>query len=200
MLMVGDSVALADAQPEVTQVAELAGLPIFECYASDFNVSATHPLYLGNINFVTPGPVTAVLDGCDCLLVVGAPLFQLIFPDPDRSPLPASAELIQIDINPWELGKNINPAISLLADPKAALAELAEQLRRLRTPGQAQAAADRAPPSPSRHARRARSTRRGRARAGTRCRSARPGSCTRSGMRCRPTRCSCPRRSPTRRT
>jgi len=144
MLMVGDSVALADAQPEVAAVAELAGLPIFECYASEFNVPATHPQYLGNINFVTPGPVTAVLAECDCLVVVGAPLFQLIFPDPDRSPLPASAELIQIDINPWELGKNLNPEVSLLADPKAALAELAEQLRRLRTPGQAQAAVDRA--------------------------------------------------------
>ena len=144
MLMVGDSVAIADAQPEVTALAELAGLPIFECYASDFNVSATHPLYLGNINFVTPGPVTAALEGCDCLLVVGAPLFQLIFPEAEQSPLPAGATLMQIDINPWELGKNINPAISLLADPKAALAELAEQVRRLRTPEHARGAAERA--------------------------------------------------------
>jgi benzoylformate decarboxylase len=144
MLMVGDSVALADAQPEVVALAELAGLPIFECYASEFNVSATHPLYLGNVNFVTPGPVRAVLDGCDCLLAVGAPLFQLIFPDADQSPLPAGASLIQIDINPWELSKNIAPDAALLADPKAALAELAEQVRRLRTAAQADVAAQRA--------------------------------------------------------
>src|SRR5262249_50988287 len=130
MLMVGDSVALADAQPEVAALAELAGLPIFECYASEFNVPATHPLYLGNVNFVTPGPVRGILEGCDCLLVVGAPLFQLIFPEAERSPLPAGASLIQIDVNPWELGKNITPEMSLLADPKAALAELAEQIRR----------------------------------------------------------------------
>lgn len=144
MLMVGDSVALADAQPEVVALAELAGLPIFECYASEFNVPATHPQYLGNINFVTPGPVTAALQGCDCLLVVGAPLFQLIFPEAEKSPLPSRATLIQIDINPWELGKNLNPDISVLGDPKAALAELAEQIKRLRAPGQAQVAAERA--------------------------------------------------------
>jgi benzoylformate decarboxylase len=144
MLMVGDSVALADAQPEVVALAELLGLPVFECYASEFNVPATHPLYLGNVNFVTPGPVRATLEGCDCLLVVGAPLFQLIFPEVEQSPLPAGAALIQIDVNPWELGKNINPEISLLADPKAALGELAEQVRRLRTAGQAEAAAGRA--------------------------------------------------------
>ena len=144
MLMVGDGVALADAQPEVVALAELAGLPVFECYASDFNVPATHPLYLGNVNFVTPGPARATLEGSDCLLVVGAPLFQLIFPDADESPLPAGAALIQIDINPWEIGKNINPEMAILADPKAALAELAEQVRRLRTPGQTGVAAERA--------------------------------------------------------
>ncbi len=144
MLMVGDSVALAEAQPEAVALAELLGLPIFECYASEFNVPATHPLYLGNVNFVTPGPLRSTLEGCDCLLAVGAPLFQLIFPEAEQSPLPAGAALIQIDINPWELGKNINPEIALLADPKAALAELAEQVRRLRTAGHAAAAAERA--------------------------------------------------------
>jgi benzoylformate decarboxylase len=107
-------------------------------------VPATHPLYLGNVNFVTPGPVRQTLEGCDCLLVVGAPLFQLIFPEAHRSPIPAGTALIQIDINPWELGKNITPELSVLADPRAALAELAEQIRQLRTPAQADAAARRA--------------------------------------------------------
>jgi benzoylformate decarboxylase len=144
MLMVGDSVALSDAQPEVVALAELCGLPVFECYASEFNVPATHPLYLGNVNFVTPGPVRQTLEGCDCLLVVGAPLFQLIFPEAHRSPIPAGTALIQIDINPWELSKNIAPELAMLADPKAALAELAEQVRRLRTGAQAQVAARRA--------------------------------------------------------
>ena len=41
MLMVGDSVALAEAQAEVARVAELLGAPMFECYASEFNVPAT---------------------------------------------------------------------------------------------------------------------------------------------------------------
>src|SRR6266513_3023705 len=44
MLMVGDSVALAEAQGEVARVAELLGAPLFECYASEFNISARHPL------------------------------------------------------------------------------------------------------------------------------------------------------------
>jgi benzoylformate decarboxylase len=143
LMMVGDGVALSDAQPEVMALAEVAGVPVFECYASDFNISAKHPLYVGAANIVAPGPLKKMLEGCDVLLAVGAPLFQLIFPDAE-SPIPAGTTLVQIDLNPWEIGKNVTPDLSFLADPKAALAELAEQVRRLRTPDQGRAAAARA--------------------------------------------------------
>jgi thiamine pyrophosphate-dependent acetolactate synthase large subunit-like protein len=143
LLMAGDSIALADAQPELAALAELAGVPMFECYASEFNVAATHPLYLGSIDFVAPRALRAILADCDVLLVAGAPMFQLIFPDPE-SPIPPATKIVQIDVNPWEIGKNVTPDLACLADPKAALAELAEQLRRRRTPEQARAAAARA--------------------------------------------------------
>jgi len=144
MLMIGDSVSLADAQPDVVALAEVAGLPIFECYASEYNVPATHPLFLGGLNFVTPGPLKSTLEGCDLLLVVGAPMFQLIFPESDKSPIPPSTKVVQIDINPWEIGKNFTADLAFLADPKSALLELAEQVRRRRTPEQARAIAARA--------------------------------------------------------
>ena len=143
MLMVGDGVALADAQPEVVALAETAGLPVFECYASEFTMPASHPLNQGALNFVTPGPLRTTLEGCDLLLVVGAPMFQLIFPEV-QSPVPAGTKIVQIDINPWEIGKNVSPDLAFLADPKAALAELSDQVRRKRTPQQAHIAMERA--------------------------------------------------------
>jgi benzoylformate decarboxylase len=143
MLMVGDGVALAEAQPEVVALAEVAGLPVFECYASEFTMPASHPLNQGGLNFVTPEPLRATLEGCDLLLVVGAPMFQLIFPEP-QSPVPAGTRIVQIDINPWEIGKNVTPDLAFLADPRAALAELADQVRRKRTPEQARIATARA--------------------------------------------------------
>jgi len=142
MLMVGDGVALADAQPEVVALAETAGLPVFECYASEFTMPASHPLNQGALNFVTPGPLRTTLEGCDLLLVVGAPMFQLIFPEV-QSPVPAGTKIVQIDINPWEIGKNVSPDLAFLADPKAALAELSDQVRRKRTPQQARIAMER---------------------------------------------------------
>ncbi len=128
MLMVGDSVALADAQPEVTQVAELLGAPLFECYASEFNVPTCHPLNLGAVDFVSPRGIRSVLAECDVLFVVGAPVFQLIFPEPDKPVLGPSTRLLQVDCYTHEIGKNARPDVALLGDPKSGLAELAELL------------------------------------------------------------------------
>ena len=124
MLMVGDSVNLAEAQAEVTRVAELLGAPIIECYASEFNVPACHPLYLGSVDFVSPKNIRATLAECDVLFVVGAPVFQLIFPDPEAPVLAPSTKLVQLDCFTHEMGKNVRPDIALIGDPKAGLAEL----------------------------------------------------------------------------
>jgi benzoylformate decarboxylase len=133
MLMVGDSVALADAQAEAAQVAELLGAPVFECYASEFNISARHPLNLGSVDFVSPKSIRSTLAECDVLFVVGAPVFQLIFPEPEQPVIGPNTRLVQLDCFAHELGKNVRPDIALLGDPKAGLAELAELIRERQT-------------------------------------------------------------------
>src|SRR5262249_11838747 len=143
MLMVGDSVNLAEAQTEVTRVAELLGAPIFECYASEFNVPASHPLYLGSVDFVSPRNIRATLADCDVLFVVGAPVFQLIFPDPEAPVLGSSTRLVQLDSFMHEMGKNVRPDIALVGDPKAGLAELAGLIEERQTGALKEAAVER---------------------------------------------------------
>ena len=143
MLMVGDSVALADAQAEVARVAELLGAPMFECYASEFNVPACHPLYLGSVDFVSPKNIRSTLADCDVLFVVGAPVFQLIFPEPDEPAIPPGTRLLQLDCFTHEIGKNVRPEIGLLGDPKSGLAELECLIRERMTGAALQAATER---------------------------------------------------------
>jgi thiamine pyrophosphate-dependent acetolactate synthase large subunit-like protein len=143
MLMVGDSVNLAEAQTEVARVAELLGAPMFECYASEFNVPACHPLYLGSVDFVSPKNIRSTLADCDVLFVVGAPVFQLIFPEPEQPVLGPETKLVQLDCFTHELGKNVRPEIALLGDPKAGLAELAEMIIERQTGAAREAAVER---------------------------------------------------------
>src|SRR5438445_226254 len=143
MLMVGDSIALAEAQTEVTRVAELLGAPMFECYASEFNVPACHPLYLGSVDFVSPKNIRSTLADCDVLFVVGAPVFQLIFPEPDEPAIPPGTRLLQLDCFTHEIGKNVRPEIGLLGDPKSGLAELECLIRERMTGAALQSATER---------------------------------------------------------
>ncbi|HEV7663762.1 MAG TPA: thiamine pyrophosphate-binding protein [Chloroflexota bacterium] len=143
MLMLGDSVATSEAQAEAAAVAELLGAPMFECYASEFNVSATHPLNLGSVDFVSPKNITSTLADCDVLFVVGAPLFQLIFPDPQRAVVGPQTRVIQLDSISHELGKNVRPDIALLGDPKAGLGELAVLIAERQSGSAREAALDR---------------------------------------------------------
>src|SRR5918912_483886 len=117
MLMVGDSVALAEAQTEVTRVAELLGAPMFECYASEFNVPACHPLYMGSVDFVSPKNIRATLADCDVLFVVGDPVIG------------PGTKLVQLDCFTHEIGKNVRPDIGLRGDPRSGLAELEDLIR-----------------------------------------------------------------------
>ncbi len=143
MLMVGDSVALSEAQAEVARVAEQVGAPIFECYASEFNVPMCHPLNLGGVDFVSPKAIRAVLAECDVLFVVGAPVFQLIFPEADKPVLRPETRLLQLDCFSHEIGKNVRPDVALLGDPKAGLSELSELLTERLTGAAGEAAAER---------------------------------------------------------
>lgn len=144
MILAGDRVALSGAQAELITLAELLGAAVFENYASEFNVPAAHPLNLGTIPFTgTPKALRAALTECDLLLVVGAPVFQIIFPDTEPVLAP-NAKLVQIDLVPWELNKNIPADVAMLAHPKAALEELIELVRTGQTPSLAGAAKARA--------------------------------------------------------
>jgi benzoylformate decarboxylase len=74
-------------------------------------------------------PLRATLMRHDLLFSVGGDLFTLSLPS-DVEPVPPGLTIVQVDVDPWELGKNYAAAVAIQADPKAALPELAEAIRR----------------------------------------------------------------------
>jgi benzoylformate decarboxylase len=106
-------------------------------------MSSRHPLNLGGVDFVTPRTIRSTLADCDVLFVVGAPVFQLIFPEPEAPVLGPETKLIQLDCYTHEIGKNVRPELALLGDPRAGLAELADLLAERLNGSLAEAAAER---------------------------------------------------------
>ncbi|TMQ14584.1 MAG: thiamine pyrophosphate-binding protein, partial [Candidatus Rokuibacteriota bacterium] len=129
LLVAGDAVAHSEAIPELIELAELLGAPVVtEGVASTCSFPFTHPLYIGSFPRVAP-PIRAFLMRYDLLCSIGGDLFTLSLPS-DVEPMPDGLDVIHIDTDPWEIGKNYAAAVGIQGDPKATLPELSEAVRR----------------------------------------------------------------------
>jgi benzoylformate decarboxylase len=129
LLVAGDAVARSDALAEMAELAELIGAPVMtEGVPSSCDFPFTHPLYAGAMPRVAPG-IRALLIRHDLLFSVGGDLFTLSLPS-DVEPVPPGLEIVHVDVDPWELGKNYAASVAIQGDPKATLPELCEAVRR----------------------------------------------------------------------
>jgi benzoylformate decarboxylase len=127
VIICGDGVAASHAQEELVQVAEHLGAQVWNTLLMGaLNFPISHPQFRGEL----PGEYTTIrraLGEADVVLAVGADLFDEVF-YAEGSPFPDGCALIHLHDSPWEIGKNLPIAIGLLADPKLALQELAEEI------------------------------------------------------------------------
>lgn len=110
------------AQEEVVKLAELTGARVYQNWMSDVNFPVNHPQYLGDMDPTAPHAIEA-FNEIDVLIGVGGPLFGQGFYNPDFA-FPTSMKIIQIDENPWQIGKNVPADCGIQGDIKAALGEL----------------------------------------------------------------------------
>ena len=129
LLVAGDAVAQCDALAELIELAELLGASVVsEGVASTCSFPFSHPLNGGTFPRLAP-PIRAFLMRHDLLCSIGADLFTLSLPS-DVEPMPHGLDVIHIDVDPWEIGKNYAAAVGIQGDPKATLPELCEAVRR----------------------------------------------------------------------
>jgi len=128
IIIAGDGVARAQAVPELTALAELLGARVHgEPVYRRTNFPGTHALWRGGL-FPSPIAVRKALEECDALLIVGANVFTW-FLHTEGTPFPRGLRVVQIDDDPWEIGRSHPIALGIAADPKATLAELSDALR-----------------------------------------------------------------------
>ncbi len=128
VIMAGDAVAQSHAHAELVELAELLGAPVYtEFVPNTASFPTSHPLFRGSMIRLAPD-VRKVLEQYDVLFSVGADLFTLSLPS-DVDPMPSEIELIHLDVDPWEIGKNYPPKVAILGDPKGTLPDLTAAVR-----------------------------------------------------------------------
>ena len=121
-ILVESGVARCEAVNEVVRFAELTGARVYQSWMSDVNFPVTHPQYLGDLDPTSP-PAKGIFKDMDLLVGIGCSLFAQGFFNPEPT-LPPEIKVIQIDENPWEIGKNFPVDCGVQGDISAVLEEL----------------------------------------------------------------------------
>ena len=121
LLITGGGAILSDAGQAVAALSERYGIPIQTTPAGRGTVPETHPLFCGLTGLYRTTFPRAVYERADLILTVGSRMeeFQGGF-----LPFPQEAKLIQIDIEPFELGRNWRPDVAIQADARLAVVAL----------------------------------------------------------------------------
>ena len=126
VIVAGGGVILADASHELVALAEHLGIPVVTTWMGKGAIPEDHDLNAWSVGDTASTSGNTLAANADVVLSVGCR-----FVDWSASSyragvsftIPPSA-LIQIDIEPREIGKNYPVAVGLVADAKAALADL----------------------------------------------------------------------------
>lgn len=144
-ILAGSRVTEADAVGELVQVAEALGAPVISESGTTHGrlpFPADHPLNGQGLPLWSP-EVRERLARFDVLLIVGMDVLrQYIYHEPARA-IPEHIRLIQLDEDPWQLGKNYPVEVGLIGDTKAGLGELAALMQSKMSDSQRAAARER---------------------------------------------------------
>lgn len=131
-IIVEDGVTKNQALAEVVKFAEQVGARVYQPWMSDVNFPVDHPLYLYDLN-ISSLATRELLEKFDVLIVIGSLFFSQPIYLP-KSLLTANTQVIQIDNNPWQIGKNFPLACGIEGDIKVALNDLIPALDKRLTP------------------------------------------------------------------
>lgn len=130
LLYIGGGVIASGAHNEVRQLAEKANLPVTATLMGLGGFPGTHPLSLGMLGMHGTAAANWAVCECDLLIAVGVRFDDRVTGRLDR--FAPNAKIVHIDIDPAEIGKNVEVDVPIVGDVKAVLEALVEKVREKR--------------------------------------------------------------------
>lgn len=123
---VGGGIVTADASDELLEVVERLQVPVTPTLMGIGGFPTTHPLSLGMLGMHGTYAANMSISESDLLVAIGVRFDDRV--TGKLATFAPQAEIIHIDIDPSNIGKNKKPHFSLVADAKVALRAIAENL------------------------------------------------------------------------
>jgi thiamine pyrophosphate-dependent acetolactate synthase large subunit-like protein len=128
VIVAGLGVHDSGAQREVLELAEMVSAAVVTSYARNDAVPTSHAHVLGAIGRAGAPEAKAAIKSADLVLAAGTRLahFTTMY---DHSNIPAGVPILQIEIDPKEVGRNYPVAVGLVGDARETLRALIAALK-----------------------------------------------------------------------
>lgn len=136
VIMVGGGVEWSLADQEAIQLAELTGAALVTAYGRADAVPNSHPQFLGHIGRLGAPEAAEAVRKADVLLALGTRLSHSTTFYDDRF-IQRETRIIQVDIDPDEIGRNFPVAVGVQGDAKGVANQLLNLIRSAETPPKA---------------------------------------------------------------
>lgn len=129
LLLAGGGVIISNQASSLLQsFAAKTGIPVATSMMGKGAMPKSHPQYMGMVGMHGTPQANAAIGNCDLLIVVGCRLSDRIIGNPNKYNQNENRIVIHADVDPAEIGKNINPDIEIEEDAADFFEEMLDQL------------------------------------------------------------------------
>lgn len=131
VILAGGGVIISNSSAELLQLSELVNAPVVTSLLGKGSFPENHPYSLGMLGMHGTKPSNIAVDQCDCLIAIGCRFSDRTTGNVEE--FAKHAKIIHIDIDPAEIGKNIDVDIPIVGDAKITLSNLLKSLKQLKS-------------------------------------------------------------------
>jgi len=122
LILAGHGVILSEAEDELLALAERGNFPVATTLLGISAIPETHRLALGMVGMHGHKYANQAIQHCDLLIVLGARFSDRV--TGKVATFAPNAKIIHVDIDPAEIGKNVEPDLAIVGDVKRVLRAL----------------------------------------------------------------------------
>jgi acetolactate synthase I/II/III large subunit len=125
IILAGGGVIMGNATRELTEFVETHQIPVATSYNGRGAIREDHPLSLGRVGEFTPSYSRNLIEFADVIVALG---YRFTDVSTEGWKIASQSKIIQIDIDPLEIGKNFRADVGILGNVKEILPNISKEL------------------------------------------------------------------------
>ncbi|HTX61853.1 MAG TPA: acetolactate synthase large subunit [Methanobacterium sp.] len=130
VILAGGGVILSESSEELLKLSKITNAPVTTSLMGKGSFPEDHPLSLGMLGMHGRKVANMVVDECDCLIVIGCRFSDRTTGNVEK--FAQKAKVIHVDVDPAEIGKNIDVDVPIVGDAKIVMTSLIKSITNIK--------------------------------------------------------------------